>query len=294
MIIFLEGVFMSAINLACNTNLVYSEVNNNTIFIKNNDDNKIVFTFPIPKNFQISGIANYGGRPCYVITPYKLNYPKFIPEGYGELEITPCGLWCATKNGSHITYIDTSILSAKDFDYVTLGKFKIEDSEIPKPFWCPRFLDDNVYGGWIKPSDINKIVNRFRDECNKNARLIYEEELLSIFALNDYGFDFWEELPLEFENQCFFKNLPKCFLGAGCYGTDNWHIVVASRANRNLYRLILRTKDRDHESSVWYLNTSFTKPDDKVGSYHVFPVIDGNYKIEENQDYGYSRKLIKK
>lgn len=266
---------MSAINLAYKTDLVYSEVIDNTIILKRKDNNKVIYKFPVPKRFQIVGIlkgAENINIDTYIITPYKLNKPNFIPEGYANLRLGSDGLW-HMDNGKHgldgdlnerkvIAYIDTTLLSPKDFDYPTIGNFKIAKDDIPSPFWMPKFS-----GGWKKTSDIQKDVKKFA----KHARLIYEEELISVFALNDLGFEFCENI----SNDICETNLKYFRIGMHEFCLDNWEIIAASRANRNLYRIIYKEKDRMRYEKYWYSNRAFVHNDDKEYPFHIFPVLDG-------------------
>lgn len=271
---------MSAINLTYNKNLIYPTLINNTITLKNIIDDKIVYKFPIPKNFQIVGqsLKQGNNRPTYIITPYKLNYPKFVPNGFGNLHLGSEGLWEALKdNGESITYIDTSILSTEDFKYSTLGKFKMPKTGIPIPFWVTSFSSDSFY--YIKNiSDIQGKVNEFHND----ARLITEEELISIFALNDFGFEFWEVLPENIYEDSFMKETEKYMLCANNLCLDNWDIVVASMENRNVYRSIYREKTRMSYEKFWYRNTAVTFNNQEQNRFHTFAVFDNNGKKEKS------------
>lgn len=283
---------MTAINFAYKADLTYSEVIDNTIILKKKEDNEVICKFPIPKKFQISAILNgheSENIDTYIITPYKLNKPKFMPRGYGNLSVGLDGLWHMdrgkmTEDGSReeIVYIDTTILSEEDFEYSTIGKFKIREDEIPSPFWVRKFC-----GGWKKTSDIQKDVKEF----DKKARLIYEEELISIFALNDVGFEFYEHLSDDMY-EYFRGNLKYFCIGANELCLDNWEMVVASRENRNLYRLLYREKSRMFYEQYWYRNRGFMHGEEKKQAFHIFPVLDGRNKgeIEFKQQTSVSKK----
>ncbi len=268
---------MSAINFNYNSDLIYSELVDNTIVLKNKGNNEPIYKLPIPKNFQISGINYEWGdnRPNYVITPYKLEKPKYIPKGYKNLRLADYGLWYATNDqGTEIAYIDTSLLSEQDFEYPTLGKNKVTKNEIPEPFWIPRYND--LPDGWRKKEEIERYIKKF----DEKARLLHEEELLSIFALNDLGLEFWDLLPQGIYENSFCRDLEKYCLCCNEMCMDNWDIVVATRANRQVYRLISRQKTRINYECFWYKDTAFIYTDDKKSPFHIFPVLDSKSKEE--------------
>lgn len=278
---------MSVINFNYNSDLVYSTLVDDTIILKNKENDEIVYKFPITKKFEIIGMNDYWGenRPNFVITPYKLDKPKFIPEGYKNLKLANCGLWQATNEERVvITYIDTTLLSEKDFEYSTLGKFKINNDEIPEPFWIPHYND--LSHGWREKEVILKQVRQF----HKNARLITEEELISIFSLNSLGFEFWECLSKDIYENSFLKDVEKYCLCANELCMDNWDIVVSSRENRNVYKLISKQKFRDCHEYFWYKNQCFTAIEGKQSPFHIFPVLDSGSNLKEEKGL----ELVKK
>ena len=278
---------MSAINLNYNKEKIKSDIIDNTIVLIEKDTNKVVYKFPLPKGFSILGIINHfqvEDRLTYVITPYKIEPPKYIPEGYGDLRLETYGLWSASNGKNRITYIDTSFLTPKDYEYPTIGKFQIKDDEIPPSFWMPDAGEH--YVGWSKPQDIYKVVKDFYPK----ARLINEEELLSIYALSDYGFEFWEHIPDDIYDTNFMKNPSKYILCANEFFLDNWDIVAASRENRNILREIIRVKARCCEQ-LWYRNTTLQERMDKKTAIYIFPVLECP-QLKEEQDVVPKRKLI--
>jgi len=283
---------MGAINLNYNSDLVYSIIENNVITLRNKDDNELVYKFPIPRNFQLIGTSYSLGenRPTYIITPYELHEPQYIPYGYKDLKLENSGLWFARNDeDKYIMYIDTSVLTEQDFEYVTLGKFNIDTKEIPKPFWVAKLngMPDYVRA-WTKPKEIQNKVEFF----DKNARLINEEELISIFALSDKGFEFCECLPEGIYDNSFFRDVNRYCLYITDICMDNWDIVVTSREDRNVYRKLYREKYRDCNEYFWYKNECFTYTDisGKAKPFHVFPVLDSESKIREEM----GPKLVKK
>lgn len=280
---------MSAINLNYNQEYVNSYIDNNTIIIEDKTSGKIIYRFPVLKGFEISAdIPDNDSRREYIVTPYKINNPKYVPKGYSNLKITASGMWQAEKDGVKIVYVDTTILKPKDFFYSTLGNFQIKEDDIPEPFWCPRFLD--IYIGWARPDDIMKVVNGL----DKDARLISEEEMISIFALNDFGFEFWEYIPDGVYENCFLHDTKRFGLCANYFCLDNWYIVATSRENRNVYRVLYREKTRDFNETFWYTNRAFVFSDDKKSSFHIFPVLDKNCENKEFNENDVSKSMILK
>lgn len=268
---------MSAINLAYNSDSVYSEIVDNEIILKSKEGGELVYKFPLPKNFQIVETNYFYGDnyPSYIMTPYQLHKPNYIPTGYKNLKIGVDGLYHVDNGKVSMAYIDTTILTEKNFEYSTLGKFKVNNDGIPNPFWCTLARD--CYKGWQRPDNILKTVKDF----DKNARLIYEEELISIFALNDFGFEFWEHLPEDIYEESFFKDTSKYFLCVQDFWFDNWDIVVSSRENRNIYRKVFREKVRLCYEHFWYRNTSFTNNDTEKSDFYIFPVLDDKKSSKE-------------
>lgn len=265
---------MGAINFCYNKNLVYSKVINNEIILYEN--NKIIYKLPIPKNFHIMGI-NYSfadNYETYVITPYMVAKPKNLSEEFKNLHIGIDGLWKADYKSLRLTYIDTSILSKKDYEYTTNGKFEINEDKIPKPFWIPEFRYWS--NRWGKLSDIPEELEKF----GPNARIITEEELTSIFAINDYGFEFWEHIPENIYEESFFKEPEKYCLVANDTCLDNWFILASSKENRKLYRLLFREKTRDFNEFFWYRNISTASlSEERPNAFHILPVIEQGPKL---------------
>lgn len=277
---------MSAINLCYNSDLVDEIIVDNVIILKNRFDGKIIYKFPIPKNFKIDEKIYWEGsnRPCYVMTPYKLNQPNYIPEGYTNLCFGLDGLWHVNNGKRDLAYIDTTLLSEESYEYSTLGKFKITSDEIPKPFWIPTLssLDCCYYvNNSIYSSNISKALKQY----DESVRILYEEELASVFALNDLGFKFFEHLPENIYRDCFFKYPERYYLCVNEFCLDNWDIVVASRENRNAYKMVFREKERNWNESYWYRSKEYINMD----RVHIWPVFE-NSKVKE----GRSAQLVKK
>lgn len=275
---------MGAINLLYKQDLVYYQIIDNTIILKNKDDDSIVYTLPIPKNFNICNIDTFANKSCITIIPYKLNKPSYFPKQMKNVHINRVGLYCGTYESKgfgnvHMTYIDTSLLNEQSYYYATNGKFKITESDIPDPFWLPHHSD--IYVGWKKPSDISEIVN----SLSSDARLINEEELVSIYALNSLGLEFEEYITLEMITKSFNKQSPtkKYVLRFTSVELDNWYIAARSRENRDVLRL-LRSEESVilYNEIIRYENTSFTRPDDKNTSFKILPVLDNKVKEKQN------------
>lgn len=264
---------MSAINFSYNSELCFTSIIDNTIVLKNIINDKVIYKLPIPKNFQIVGVSYHYGenRPTYIIAPFMLKEPEFIPNDFNNLHLGVDGTWHATKkvgeSSIDMAYFDTTILTDKDFEYITLGKYQVKEENIPDPFWIPNFND--IYIGWANKNDIQNVVEAF----DKKSRLITEDELLSVFAFNEFGMHFWEHLPEDIYNLSFFSDVKHFILGVNCFELDNWDIVVSSRENRNVYKLIYRESTRLFNEKYWYRSRSFIYDDDIKKSFHIFPVI---------------------
>lgn len=277
---------MGAINVSYNSDMIYDNVIDNTIILKNKETKETVYTLPIPKNFQIVGKEYYEGenRPCYVITPYKLNQPKFIPIGYRNLCLGMNGLWMVDNGKRWLSYIDTTILSEKDYEYPTLGSFKISKEEIPEPFWIPELHPLECCtktSDYICPSKISALMKQYGED----VRLIYEEELVSIFALSKFGTQFSEVLPENMYTDYFFRNPKQYYTCLQDICLDNWDLLVASREDRNAYKMIYSEATRDWNEEYWFRVKNYTNTD----RVHIWPVFE-NPEIKEKQSIQFVKK----
>lgn len=275
---------MSAISLSYKGDLAYAKVIDNTLILRKNENDEVIIKFPIPKPFRLSGIIKgYGGEKnmyTCIMTPYELKKPKFIPKGYQNLRLDINGTWTMDNGRENadgeldtISYIDTTILSAKHFEYPTIGKFKIREDEIPAPFWVRNFT-----GPWRRISDIQKDVKEF----DKNARLIHEEELISIFAYNDFGMEWTEHISDNVDKYLSDRSHLKYFvLGDYQLDLDNWDMVAASREDRSLYKFLYKGESRMLNEKFWYRNKTYMCSEyENVYAFHVFPVLDDRNKGE--------------
>lgn len=259
---------MATISLSYDKNLVDAFIDQDNIIVKDKGKNEVIYKVPFPKDYSFLGITDtrYGkDRPTILLAPYKLEYPRYIPSGYGNVQLLGCGLYGAKKENEKdkdIYYIDTSFLTSKDFEYPSRGKFKINDDEIPPSFW----VSAPGPGKGCKASKIEEKVKEF----NPDARLIYEEELMSIFAFQDYKCSFMEGVSKETYFSMHTGHLPKFVMEMGNgYSLDNLTIITASRENRKLYREMQHFVLMDSRVSIykpfWYINRSFTQVDKEEG-----------------------------
>lgn len=271
---------MATITLSYNRNLVDAFVTQDSIIIKNKGKNESIYKLPFPKDYSFLGMidTHYGkDKPTIILAPYKLEYPRYIPEGYGNVQMSISGFYSAEKESEEektIYYIDTSFLTSKDFDYTSLGKFKITDKEIPSSFW----VSAPGPGKGCRASKIEEKVKEF----NSNARLIYEEELMCIFALQDYKSSFMEHIAKETYFSMRTGQLPKFTVQMGHYSLDVLTIIAASRENRKLYREMQHFHIRDSVyKPLWYINRSFTESDkeaDYLNHIYIYSVLENKTK----------------
>lgn len=279
---------MGVINLSYNKNLVDVLINQDSIIIKDKNKNLVLYCFPFPKDFSFLGISNiyYGkDKPTIVIAPYKLEYPKYIPEGYGNLQLSPCGLYSVEKENEkekNLYYIDTSFLTSKDFEFPSSGKFKILEKDIPASFW----VSAPGFGKGCKASKIEDKVKEF----DSNARLIYEEEVMCIFALQDYKSHFMENI----SKDTYFSmhQPPKFVVQMGSYSLDFLTIIALSRENRKIYREMQHYWNREFVyNPIWYINRSFTESDrdnDSLNNIYIYSVLE-----DKTKDVSLSLKKLK-
>ena len=240
--------------------------------------------FPLPKNTHIAGTVEF--KYCYnfysyIISSFKINKPKFIPEGYSNLKLDMCGHYRVDNGKDIYSYIDTTILSVDDYNFFSDGRYEIRKEDIPEPFWVLN-IECTHNGFWKLGADINKMVK----EHDKNAELITEEELASIFALN-----FSEKALLHINDDMkeeFIKKRPDVLLNVCWFGYDNWSIAVRSKENRNVNRLMYLDSFRSG-ANFYYENDSFYYNSDEYKPFDVYPVLhEDNYS-----DLKYVKKLTK-
>lgn len=263
---------MGVIALSFNKKLVNVYRDDRNVLVHDKETNSLIFTLPIPKGFSFLGQNDtyYGDdHSIFIFAPYCLEYPKYLPNGYENVQLLPCGLYSATKinENKEIIYIDTSFLKSEDYDYVSQGKFKITEKEIPASFW----VSAPGFGKGCKANQIEEKVKEF----DVNARLIYEEELMSIFSLQDYKTSFLEHI----SEQTYFsmRQIPKFVVQIGSYSLDNLINVACSRENRKVYREI--THYWNFSYSHWYDNTAFIESDKEENILNPIYV----YSVLENQ-----------
>lgn len=276
---------MSAINLMIDEKKISYDIINNVIILKKN--NRIVFKLPIPNGYYL--IATRSQRSAawdekiFIITPYKLLPPTFIPYGYGNLEISVSGMWTVEEDSKvqnscerrKLYYLDTSLLNISDFIKAFDNNIKISNEDIPKSFWFSDQYRDllevfNIPNSMdrIKPKYIPEYIEKF----DARARLISEYECMSIIAFNDKLV--WNEINVDLYPDAFYQDNGEFMLVANNVCIENFDKVVASNENPKVYRSII---EKEHNRRTYLRNCAFTAPDDKlsVNSAHfVIPVID--------------------
>lgn len=268
---------MSAIILGVNEKKVSYEIRNNIIVLKKN--NNIVFELPIPKGYSFAGDRVVGENYIeLLITPYELNKPHFIPEGYANLEIKSCGLWGVEEvekdpklfKKRELFYLDTAVLKKEDFIEPMEGKINLSDLGIPKSFWFSNqhrdFVQDFVgTDTWIRIDDIPKFLEKF----DPRARLINEYECMSIIAHNRLVP--WCKVNFDAYPDSYYQDHGEYFLGYRGVFIENWFKIVSSMENPKVYRNIV---EKDFAEDPFYRNRANTSPTNKMTPNFVIPVID--------------------
>lgn len=257
--------------LSFNKDLCYSQIKDKVITIYNKDDNSLIFTFPLPKENFIAGAVEYFytyNYVEYIITPFKPNKPKFVPEGCSNPKLSSNGLYKTNNKKYNFYYIDTSILSLDNYEFAMDGKFKISKDEIPEPFWIVSTQDTHV-GFWRNTSEIETIVKSF----DENSALVTEEEMASIFALNNYDKSIYyvnDEMA-----EILRKNIEKVRIDFGGFGFDNYDLVVRSRENRKVYKLMIHDFIRLN-ADLYYHNKAFHYNENENKPFDVYSVLHEN------------------
>lgn len=287
---------MSALNLIIDERKVSYDIKNNVIILKKN--NNIVFELPIPNGYHLISTKSYECDERYetyfIITPYKLLPPTFIPEGYGNPEINISGMWVVSElyKSQHtwpirqFIYMDTSLLKPLDFIEPFENNFKICSEDIPKSFWFSNQYREfigrfDIKSSWerIKPRDIQKYIQLFEPR----SRLISEYECMSIIAYNNWRT--LEKVNTDLYPDAFYQENGEFMLVANDICIENWDKVVASNENPNVYRLII---EKEHNINSCLRNRAFTCSDDKLAANFIIPVID------EESEKGMSLQYIDK
>lgn len=272
---------MTAINFSFNKEKIYYKLIDNTIFLYDKKTNKIVYTFPFPKGYNIMGMTNNylsNEYKTFIITPYIIQKPKIQDPEITNLHIGIDGAWHAEYLGFPISYIDTSFLKPEDYEYTTLGNYKVSGKDIPSPFWMVEML--YWPEGWHRFSNLNQYISSKLEKYGPNARSITEDELIALYATNDYKMEFWENMPENIYD--FFEEPDKYYLNANITGMDNWDIVCTSKECKELYRIIYREQTRDFHEKFWYRNKStaeLSQDGEKQNSFHMVPIIDFGPKL---------------
>lgn len=241
------------------------EIINDVITFRENGT--IAYKFPIPKGYKLVYVDEKQNTDYYyfIISKNKLDPPKYIPEGYTNLTMSPEGLYKVERESSkypiinkkgentYITtpkrvlyYMDTSIITPNDLMMACNNIHKISEDEMPQNFWFSNQYRDfhNVFEHITHRSDGNEWyegcynydIPNYIQKFDPNFRLINEYELLTIDAYNGHGklrsllFD--NDL---YEKYCTFSEDCKVHISSVYIELDNWWKVVSSMENPNIY-----------------------------------------------------------
>ena len=80
------------------------------------------------------------------------------------------------------------------------------------------------------------------------------------------------------DEECLFAHPEQYHIVAQNLCLDNWHLIVASREDRNKYKMIRRDRTRWFNEALWFQSFNYINTD----RVHIWPVFE-NPKIKEKQ-----------